>query len=244
MNTTPELFTRDGHTVVRASDGSFLRVTASTTTASAADLYRQVGERLAERAAQHAAPIPGREGISLAGNPADLAALAPALLGLDATPRSPTSPDRALIVQVVADRTQHRGLDHLAASGTGVLRCYREGDLLLIDPLMLGPEDPTGSQVLRRRIAASPAAADLNAWLDAAGEHTPGLDDLDPVALDMAGARLRQIIAAWQHNTAELPRLRRTLWMLDCATLAASEHPVLAFPEPAARPQPRSLSRP
>lgn len=244
MHTTPELFTRDGHTVVRASDGTFLRVTASTPATSAAELHRQVGERLAARAAQHAAPIPGREGITVAGDPADLAALTPTLLGLDATPRSPTSPDRALIVQVVAGRTQHSELDHLSIEGTGVLRCYREGDLFLINPLMLGPDDPTGSQVLRRRIAASPAAADLNAWLDTAEEHTPGLGELDPVALDMAGGRLRQIIAAWQHNTAELPRLRRTLWVLDCATLAASEHPVLAFPEPAARPQPRSLHRP
>uniref|UniRef100_UPI003F497519 hypothetical protein n=1 Tax=Paenarthrobacter nicotinovorans TaxID=29320 RepID=UPI003F497519 len=136
-----------------------------------------------------------------------------------------------MLVHVAGSPSERTYYDELPGEGTAVLRCYREGEIVFVDPLSMSAGDPTGFQVLRRRLAASPAATELNAWLD-----TPAASrnlDLQHAALGLATARLLIIIAAWQQDSPALPVFRRTLWRLDSATRVATEHPVLPFPEPA-----------
>ena len=243
---TMDAFEVNGRITVRSGDGVFLRVPLSTTgTTADADfgggLAGRVRGELAERREARIRPRLGREGIGILAPESWRQELAPALTGhaptvLESAHDIPVS---AGLVLHVAGSTQERGaLDHLPAAGTAVLRCYREGELFFVDPMSVEPQDPNGAQVLRRRLAASPAASELRAWLDASPAGDTGPGGIPAAAMTILTARLLTTIGAWQQDSPALSTLRRTLWRLDTATLAASEHPVLAFPEPAPLPVP------
>ncbi|MEC5181389.1 hypothetical protein [Arthrobacter sp. CG_A4] len=241
-----DAFDVNGRTTVRSGDGVFLRVPLSTTGATAdveltGGLAGRVRAELAERREARIRPRLGRESIGILAPESWRQELAEALSGRAATVMESANniPLSAGLVLHIPGSPQDRGtLDHLPAAGTAVLRCYREGELFFVDPLAMGPRDPTGTQVLRRRLAASPAASELRAWLDASPAAAAGPAGIPAAAMTILTARLLTTIAAWQQDAPALSSLRRTLWRLDTATLAASDHPVLAFPEPAPLPVP------
>ena len=243
---TIDAFDVNGRTTVRSGDGVFLRVPLSTTGTTAdaefgGGLAGRMRAELAERREARIRPRLGREGIGILAPESWRQELAEALIGHAPTvlDSANDSPGQAGLVLHVAGSPHERGtLDHLPAGGTAVLRCYREGELIFVDPLAVEPQDPTGAQVLRRRLAASPAASELRAWLDASPAADTGPADIPAAAKSILTARLLTTIAAWQQDAPALSTLRRTLWRLDTATLSASEHPVLAFPEPAPLPAP------
>lgn len=236
-----DAFEVNGRTTVRSGNGVFLRVPLSTTGATAdADLTGGLAGRvraeLAERREARIRPCLGREGIGILAPESWRQDLAEGLGGHPSTVVESAGdiPELAGLVLYVAGSPHERGmLDHLPAAGTAVLRCYREGELFFVDPLAVEPQDPTGAQVLRRRLAASPAASELRAWLDSSPAADAGPAGIPAAAMTILTARLLTTIAAWQQDAPAMSALRRTLWRLDTATLAASEHPVLAFPEPA-----------
>lgn len=236
-----DVFELRGHTTVRASDGTFLRV--QTPTGAPARMLepsrRQLGLQLEARAVQRMHPRPGRERIAVLCPAAGWESVHTALTGLDVqniddggTPVTA----HGLVVQMAATPAERSLMDALPDSGTAVLRFYREGEILFVDPLTLTPGDPSGSQVLRRRLAASVAADELDCWFGAARPGDGTLEGLPLLATQFLGARIRSIVAAWQYDTDELSALRRTLWRLDTRTLCSSQHPVLGFAEPAESP--------
>lgn len=236
-----DVFELNGRLTVRSSDGTFLRV--QTPTGAPAPLlgvyHSQIKQQLEARSVQKMHPHPGRERLALLGPDAGWEPVISALTGLDVhpvdTPGGSVEP-YGLILQMAHTRRDRVALDALPAAGTAVLRCYREGEILFVDPLALNSCDPTGSQVLRRRLAASAAANELDGWLNTDRPGDATLAGLPPLATEFLGARIRSMISAWQHDTPELPALRRTLWRLDARTLCSSEHPVLGFAEPAKSP--------
>lgn len=230
-----------GHTTVRSSDGTFLRVQTPTgAPARMLDPIRgQIGQQLEARAVQRMRPHPGRERLAVLCPPIGWESVHTALTGLDiqdiddgGTPVAA----HGLVVQVATTPAERSLLDALPDSGTAVLRCYREGEILFVDPLALAPGDPSGSQVLRRRLAASVAAEELDVWLGTARPADGTLEGLPALATQFLGARIRSMVAAWQYDTDELAALRRNLWRLDTRTLCSSQHPVLGFAEPAENP--------
>lgn len=237
---TIDAFTVNGRTTVRSDDGGFLRLGPDTAIGEGLDpaLTERVRTELAARRRARRIPPAGRQDIGTllpAGLPESLQALLPA-----ATLRQVTRGDAehcGLVLQFARTAAERSALDHLPASGTAVLRCYREGGILYIDPLAAKAEDPGGSQVLRRRLAASPASAELEQWLHTGAADADSLQGLPGGAVQVFLARLATTIAAWQHDSPACNLLRRTLWRLDTATLLASEHPVLAYPEPAPLPE-------
>jgi hypothetical protein len=240
---TIDVFELNGRATVRSSDGTFLRVQMPTgEPAPMLDtLHGQIKQQLETRAAQRTQPTPGRERLALLAPETGWEPVATVLTGLDvqciANTGVPEQP-HGLVVQVAATRAERAALDALPTAGAAVLRCYREGEILFVDPLALSPADPTGSQVVRRRLAASVASAELDRWLNTSRPGDATLEGLPPLATQFLGARIRAMVAAWQHDTRELPKLRRTLWRLDTRTLCSSEHPVLGFAEPAKRSGP------
>lgn len=239
-----DVFELNGRITVRSPDGTFLRVQAPTGAPlpMLETFHGQIREQLEARAAQRMQPRPGRESVALLGPAAGWEPVSTALTGLDVQNldyRGMPEATGGLIVQVAATPADRGLLDDLPDAGTAVLRCYREGEILFVDPLALAPGDPSGSQVLRRRLAASAAADELGGWLDAARPGDGTLDGLPALATQFLGARIRSMVAAWQYDTRELAALRRTLWRFDTRTLCSSEHPVLGFAEPAKRPGPR-----
>lgn len=236
-----DVFELHGRTTVRSSDGTFLRVQAPTGAAlpMTETFHGQIRRQLESRATQQMLPRPGRESIALLGPSTGWGPVGEALTGLDIDRidhlRAPKATG-GLVIQVAATPADRRLLDDLRYAGTAVLRCYREGEILFVDPLALAPGDPSGSQVLRRRLAASSAARELDGWLGTARPGDATLEGLPPLATQILGARIRSAVAAWQHDTQGLAALRRTLWRLDTRTLCSSEHPVLGFAEPAKRP--------
>ncbi|MFF5793567.1 hypothetical protein ACFY5D_16095 [Paeniglutamicibacter sp. NPDC012692] len=240
---TIDVFELSGRATVRSSDGTFLRVQTPTgAPAPVTDALRsQIKEQLEARSAQGMQPRPGRDSLALLAPDVGWEPIASALTGLDVQHvTKPEIPEQShgLVVQVATTRAERIELDALPATGTAVLRCYREGEILFADPLALCPSDPTGSQVIRRRLAASVASVELDGWLNAARPADATLDGLPLLAAQFLAVRVRAVAAAWQHDTRELPKLRRTLWRLDTRTLCSSEHPVLGFAEPAKRPGP------
>lgn len=237
---TIDAFEVNGRTTVRSGDGAFLRLqpSASGSTAEAAvsgELAGRVRKELAERREARIRPCLGREVIGILA-PESWQQELEALTGHASTVLESATDIpvwAGLVLHAAGSPRERSALDHLPAAGTAVLRCYREGELIFVDPLAVEPQDPTGAQVLRRRLAASPAASELRAWLDAAPAADTGHADIPAAAKTILTARLLTTIAAWRQNAPALSTLRRTLWRLDTATLSASEHPVLAFPEPA-----------
>jgi len=243
-NHTIDAFEVNGRTTVRSGDGAFLRVQRTSTSPTAeSDLPCGVAGRvraeLAERRESRIRPSPGREGVGILAPQSWRQELEAAFGG-----RAPVWLDSAgdvpatvgLVLQMAGAAHERTALDHLPGAGTAVLRCYREGELIFVDPLAIEAQDPTGAQVLRRRLAASPAASELRAWLDASVAADTGPADIPAAAKIILSARLLTTIAAWQQDTPAVTTLRHTLWRLDTATLAASDHPLLPFPEPALLP--------
>lgn len=237
---TIDAFDVNGRTTVRSGDGVFLRVPPSTAGPTAdADLLGTLAGRvnieLAVRREARIRPCTGRESAGILAPGSWRQDLAAALGGhaLTVFHSADDIPESAgLVLYIAAAPHERDALDHLPAAGTAVLRCYREGELIFVDPLAVEPQDPTGAQVRRRRLAASPAASELRAWLESAAAAA-GPAGIPAAAMTILAARLLTTIAAWQRDAPALLTLRRTLWRLDTATLLASEHPVLAFPEPA-----------
>ncbi|MFJ3957078.1 hypothetical protein [Arthrobacter sp. NPDC090010] len=234
-----------GRTTVRAGDGSFLRLAGQGDDTPEPDpmLNARILAELETRRLSRTTPLDGRADLGIVASETLLRGVQS--LTRDITLRlhhlglGSLDDERALpklIVHLSADVGDRSRLDHLPRAGTAVLRCYREGEILYIDPLRLDATDPPAHQVLRRRLAASPAATELEAWLSRQDIEDDPLGDLPPAAVALFLARLLTTITAWQHGTAVLETLRRTLWRLDTATLLASEHPVLAYPEPAPYP--------
>ncbi|WP_411732420.1 hypothetical protein [Paeniglutamicibacter sp.] len=233
-----DVFELNGRTTVRSSDGTFLRVQTPTgvPVPMLETFHGQIREQLEARATQRIHPRPGRESVALLGPATGWEPVSTALAGIDIQDldyRGTPEAAHGLVVQVAATPTERGILDALPEAGTAVLRCYREGEILFVDPLALTPSDPGGSQVLRRRLAASAAADELDGWLDTARPADGTLDGLPALATQFLGARIRSMVAAWQYDTHELAALRRNLWRLDTRTLCSSEHPVLGFAEPA-----------
>lgn len=139
-------------------------------------------------------------------------------------------PDAALVVayaDAVHDRRRWGELDLLPQHGVAWLRVHREGESILIDPLALDASDPTSVQVAARRVAASSAPASTAAWQRSGPAAAAPVDDATRM---LTVARLLQVIVAWAQRTAELDRLRTTLWKLVPSTGSVSEHTVLPFP--------------
>lgn len=233
MENAVDTFDVDGRTTVRSGDGIFFRVPRECTPGVADGSTDQVRAELQERRLAGHRPAVGRERVSVAGAGAGELVDALKAAGVLATPlydsREPAVP--GLLIHLPSSPPERTRFDHFPAAGTAVLRCYQEGELVFVDPLSLSPGDPSSTQVLRRRLAASAAAAELKAWLETPAAAT-GLSVPD-TAWGMVTGRVLGTIKAWQSEAAALPSLRRTLWRLDTQTLVASEHPVLPFPEPA-----------
>lgn len=241
---TVDAFEVQGRTTVRTEDGTFLRLAEQRDGADALGpaLEARIRGELEDRRRVRTAPRAGRADVGLLAPAAFTRRLEAELPGSALRLRTVTPAALPLpghlpgLLLHVAETPGERGLaDRLPAAGTGVLRCYREGGLLFIDPLRLHDGDPDSRQVLRRRLAASSAPAELEAWLD---RQQPGdlLDGLPTAAVTLFFARLLTVLTDWQHHTPALDEHRRTLWRLDTTTLLATGHPVLAYPEPAPHP--------
>ncbi|MET3904006.1 hypothetical protein [Paenarthrobacter sp. 4246] len=232
MGTAIDSFDVAGRSIIRSGDGAFFHLPPSA--GSGQNLATGISDELLQRRQAGARPLAGRERIGLVAPEPVAAALLPLFqeAGVDVAVSDDREPGSVgLVLHLAATPAERNRFEALPGCRAAVLRFYGEGDLVFVDPLSLEPADPTGWQVLRRRLAASPAAAELRAWLDtpaAAADFAP-----HGVAMDLLTARLLTIITAWQRNSPSLAAHRRTLWRLDTLTLAASEHPVLPFPEPA-----------
>ena len=232
-----------GKTTIRSADGAFFHLAAPAE--AGAPLAARLSQELLQRRQSAVRPRAGRERIDIKASAAEAAGLLCFLAdsGVAATMVKDDAGHApgGLLLHVAGSPAGRSVYDELPGKGTAVLRCYREGELVFIDPLAVSAEDPTGSQVLRRRLAASPAAAELKAWLDTPAASTDL--DLQDTALGLVKARLLMSIAAWQQDSPALLGLRRTLWRLDTATMVATEHPVLPFPEPATLDENRQGTR-
>lgn len=241
---TVDAFEVQGRTTVRTEDGTFLRLSGQQDGAPALDsrLEARILGELEDRRRARTAPVAGRADLGILAPEAFTRALEAGFTGSTLRLR-PVTPEAVsttghlpgLLLHVPATPGERGLSDRLPAAGTAVVRCYREGGLLFIDPLRLHDGDPDSRHVLRRRLAASSAPAELEAWLD---RQRPGdlLDGLPTAAVTLFFARLLTVLTDWQHHTAALDEHRRTLWRLDTTTLLATGHPVLAYPEPAPHP--------
>ncbi|WP_309073376.1 hypothetical protein [Paenarthrobacter sp.] len=233
MGTAADLFDVAGRTTIRSADGAFFHLGGPLEASKPLD--SRISQELRERRVADGRPVLGRESIGIVASAQVasglLRSLGDAGIAAAVVKDAGDSESPGLLLHIAGSPAERSHYDGLPCGGTAVLRCYREGDLVFIDPLSMSGQDPTSSQVLRRRLAASPAATELKAWLD-----TPAASmdlDLQATTLGLVTARLLTIIRAWQRNSPVLPALRRTLWRLDSGTFAVSEHPVLPFPEPA-----------
>ena len=231
MGTEVNTFDVAGRATIRSGDGAFFHLSP----AARVDQLTatQISDELHRRRRAGGQPLSGRQRIGLMAPEGVAATLLPVLqgAGVDAMVINGEDPGSVgLILHLAATPAERSRFDARLGPQTAVLRFYGEGELVFIDPLSLGPQDPTGWQVLRRRLAASTAAAELRAWLDTPAASADFV--LRDTAMDLLTARLLTIITAWQRNSPALSTFRRTLWRLDTLTLAAGEHPVLPFPEP------------
>lgn len=245
-NQTVDAFEVLGRTTVRAADGAFLRLAeqenAVTGTLDPETTARVLSELDARRRTR-TAPLAGRTAIGVVApgmfsrelrTLAEGGALQFHTITQEDAEKGAAGP--GLLLHLATAPRERDLLDHLPASGTAVLRCYREGDILLIDPLRLDAGDPSARQLLRRRLAASPAPTELEAWLARQEPDGDVFRGLSAAAVALFLSRLVSVIAAWQHGADALESHRRVLWRLDTATLLVSEHPVLPYPEPAVHP--------
>jgi len=121
-------------------------------------------------------------------------------------------------------------LDELAGRGVAWLRMHREGSQLWVDPISLDATDPSSAQVLKRRLAASGTAEELASWLRVPTNSPPALS---PLAGRLVGLRLLDMVQAWAFDAERLHTYRTHSWQVNTRSLQSSEHPVLAYPQPA-----------
>ncbi|MDJ0350248.1 hypothetical protein [Cryobacterium sp. PH29-G1] len=140
----------------------------------------------------------------------------------------------ALVIFLAGDRAPEHlwsGLDTLPSRHIAWLRMHREGTRVWIDPIAVDTTDPHSSHVQHRRLAASPTAVELQAWLTAPAA-TP-LPPLGALAGRTVGLQLIAIARSWAFETTDLEQHRGTAWQYNERTFAASRHPVLSYPQPA-----------
>lgn len=121
----------------------------------------------------------------------------------------------------------------LISGGTVLLHGRREGSRMLIFPLLVDGSEATPDQVSRRRLAASPAAAELSSWLSSSRR------DPRPLAratLTLTVARCLSILEDWAAEDPAVAEHRRLLRVIGDG-LRERTHTVLGFDEPAPRPQ-------
>jgi hypothetical protein len=119
--------------------------------------------------------------------------------------------------------------DRLPARGIAWLRCHREGWQAYVEPLAAAPGDVTSAHVRARRLAATPAHRELDAYWS--GSRTSGVPaDLTPAAAGLLAALLADDLTRWATGTAE-PTARRRLRRVDLRTLTVTGHVVLPVPE-------------
>lgn len=154
-----------------------------------------------------------------------------------------SGPERAADLVVDVRDAVHRPdslldalLDGLPERGTAVLRGRREGARMLLFPLAIDGTEATPDQVRRRRLAASPAAQELDRWLrDGRRKPRP----LRPRAVVLTVARCLAIAEDWAAGRPVTAEHRRLLRIVD-EDLREREHTVLGFDEPPTRPAERS----
>ncbi len=115
-----------------------------------------------------------------------------------------------------------------ATDGTARIRAYREGDTVFVDPIAVEADDPTAEQVIGRRVAASTAPDELEAWIATAAEPPY---PLDAAARTLLTARVLELAVAWARAEPTLDALRRTLWKLVAPSGSIGLHPLLPYPE-------------
>ncbi|WP_329026492.1 hypothetical protein [Streptomyces sp. NBC_00690] len=127
--------------------------------------------------------------------------------------------------------------DHLPARGTAWLRCHREGAQVWLEPLADRPGDVTAAHVRRRRLAATPAHRELDAYWQ--GLRTPETESLSTAtSAALIASLLTADLIAWaagDPGSDALP-LRRRLRRLDLRDLTVTQHPVLPVPDVAPLP--------
>ncbi|MDJ0338725.1 hypothetical protein [Cryobacterium sp. PH31-O1] len=121
-------------------------------------------------------------------------------------------------------------LDALAGRGVAWLRMHREGCQLWVDPISLDATDASSAQVLQRRLAASGTAKELASWLRGPTNSPPALSSL---ASRMVGLRVLDMVQAWAFDAERLRSYRTHAWQFNTRSLQSSEHPVVAYPQPA-----------
>lgn len=122
----------------------------------------------------------------------------------------------------VADR-----LIALHGAGTAVLHGHADGTGFLVLPLATDRDAVTPDQVRRRRLAASPAADELDSWLTHGPAGEPG-----DIVRSLVVARVVDVMRTWATGATGLDTMRRTLHVVH-PDLRQTQHVVLGFDEPA-----------
>ncbi|ELS50416.1 hypothetical protein [Streptomyces viridochromogenes] len=249
---------------VRTADGEFLsvrvgeadqdallaRLSGAVTDGPDAELDRLVrafedAGYLAERP-RHAAWPAGRRDVRLVGDCVLTGPLAAYLRAAGAEPQS-AAPEEATDGQPAAvvwclDGPVPQGLwgaaDRLPERGIAWLRCHREGWQAYVEPLAVAAGDVTSAHVRARRLAATPAHRELDAyWI---GPRISGESfRLETPAAGLLAALLADDLTRWATDapdTGGLPA-RRRLRRVDLRTLTVTEHPVLPVPDVAPMPE-------
>ncbi|GAB2757151.1 hypothetical protein [Streptomyces bullii] len=249
---------------VRTADGEFLSVRTGETVQDAllarlsgtatgepdAELDRLVrafadAGYLAEGPQRPAWPGERRD-VRLVGDPVLTGPLAAYLRAEGAEPQ-PTAPEDATHGQPAAvvwclDGPVPEGLwdaaDRLPERGVAWLRCHREGWQAYVEPLAAATGDVTSAHVRARRLAATPAHRELDAYWS--GPRTSGRSvRLTAPAAGFVAALLADDLTRWATGAPDpggLPA-RRRLRRVDLRTLNVTEHPVLPVPDVAPMPE-------
>ncbi|MEU0741360.1 hypothetical protein [Streptomyces sp. NPDC006134] len=195
--------------------------------------------------APRAAPWPAeRRDVLLMGDPVLTEPLAGYLRAAGAEPRtaaSPACPETAAAVVWCLDGPVPPGLwdaaDRLPERGVAWLRCHREGAQAYVEPLAVTAGDVTSAHVRARRLAATPAHRELNAYWT--GPRTAGAPfRLTVAAAGLIAALLADDLTRWATGAPAAGTLpaRRRLRRVDLRTLTVTEHPVLPVPSVASMP--------
>ncbi|MER6015867.1 hypothetical protein [Streptomyces bluensis] len=187
-----------------------------------------------------------RRDVRLVGAPALTEPLAAYLRAAGAEPRSAAPDDLAdeapAAVVWCLDGPVPAGLwdaaDRLPERGIAWSRCHREGWQAYVEPLAATAQDVTSAHIRARRLAATPAHRELDAYWS--GPRTSGASvQLTAPAAGLLAALLADDLTRWATDapdTAALPA-RRRLRRVDLRTLTVTEHPVLPVPDVAPLPK-------
>ncbi|MFF8957587.1 hypothetical protein [Streptomyces sp. NPDC014894] len=115
--------------------------------------------------------------------------------------------------------------DRLPERSVAWLRCHREGDQVWLEPLAAAPGDVTSADVRLRRLAATPAHRELDAYWRGPSAEGPGAGHTAASAALTAGL-LTAALIAWA--TSSPPS--RLLHHLHLPTLTLTPHPILPIP--------------